>query len=98
MSIFNITSQIEPQHQAEGLPNISLQALLVQDPAGTAKLLDAAKQYGFFYLDFRTTPDSKAFLSLVDQIYRFEEQLFSLPQEQLMKYNVDEIGYMKLNG
>lgn len=93
-----MTSQADFQHQIKGLPTIDLQALLVQEPAETAKLLDAAKQYGFFYLDFRMTPDSETFLSLVDQIYRFEEQLFSLPQEHLMKYDVDELGYMKLNG
>ncbi len=93
-----MSSQTDAENQVECLPNIDLQALLVQEPAETAKLFDAAKQYGFFYLDLRTIPDSETFLSLVDQIYRFEEQLFSLPQEDLMKYDVDEIGYMKLNG
>lgn len=93
-----MTSQSNSQDSAQGLPNTDLQGLFDRDPAEATKLLDASKQYGFFYLDFRTISKSKTVLSLINQIYRFEEELFSLPQDYLMKYDVDEIGYMKLNG
>ena len=83
---------------SQGLPTINLQALFDQDAAETAILLDASKQYGFFYLDLQTISDSETVLSVIDQIYRFEEQFFSLPQDHLMEYDVGEIRYMKLNG
>ncbi|KAF7875070.1 hypothetical protein EAF04_002242 [Stromatinia cepivora] len=93
-----MTSQSNSQDPAQSLPTINLQGLFDLDPAEATKLLDASKQYGFFYLDFQTISKIKTVLGLIDQIYRFEEQLFSLPQDYLMKYDVDEIGYMKLNG
>ncbi|CAD6439605.1 cc19d793-7a5e-4e17-baa0-e62bef6a48b1 [Sclerotinia trifoliorum] len=91
-------SQSTCQDSAQGLPTTNLQGLFDQDPAEATKLFDASKQYGFFYLDFGTISKRKTVLSLIDQIYRFEEELFSLPQHYLMKYDVYEIKYMKLNG
>ncbi|TGO10551.1 hypothetical protein BTUL_0132g00240 [Botrytis tulipae] len=93
-----MTSHNNSQNSVQSLPTISLQGLFDQDPAEASKLLDASKQYGFFYLNFQTASNSETILDLINQIYRFEERLFSLPQEYLMIYDVDDLGYMKLNG
>ena len=80
------------------LPVIDLQALLAREHLETARLLAAAQEYGFFYLDLRGIADSEKKLKLIEDVYAFEGKLFDSPPEELIKYDVDVIGNMKLNG
>lgn len=77
---------------------INLQALRNENSIETEKLFIAAKEHGFFYLDLNTIPEAKGFEALVEEIYLIEEKLFSLSQKELMKYDIDKLGYLKLNG
>ncbi|KFY31661.1 hypothetical protein V494_07928, partial [Pseudogymnoascus sp. VKM F-4513 (FW-928)] len=90
--------QQQEHHQTSALVTINLQSLLDHSPTETYKLFTAAKDHGFFYLDFSTIADSARVRGLIDGIYAFQEQLFALGQEELLEYDVDKIGFMKLNG
>ncbi|KFY06201.1 hypothetical protein V492_08116 [Pseudogymnoascus sp. VKM F-4246] len=90
--------QQQQHHQTSNLVTINLQSLFDHSPSETRKLFTAAKEYGFFYLDFSTIADSAMVRGLIDGIYEFQERLFGLEQEELLEYDVDKIGFMKLNG
>ncbi|KAL8951565.1 MAG: hypothetical protein Q9222_002475 [Ikaeria aurantiellina] len=66
---------------------ISLPALENGDAVEASRLLDACCTSGFFYLDLSSVnPDlSKA----VHDIYQLEEDLFHLPEAELMKFDID---------
>lgn len=77
---------------------IDLQKLLDQDVQESAKLLAAAKEEGFFHLDFRQVDGCADMLRTVEEMYKFQNELFDLPQEQKLKYDIDNLSQMKLNG
>lgn len=80
------------------LQTIDLQKLLDNDPDEGSKLLTAAKEEGFFYLDYRQVPGNAQFLDMLKDMYAFQERLFQLSDEDKHRYDVDKLGYMKLNG
>ncbi|KAF7169968.1 hypothetical protein CNMCM5623_002492 [Aspergillus felis] len=61
------------------------------------KLALAAKEDGIFYIDF-TGHASSPFSGLVDEIYSLSRSLFDLSIEEKMRYDVDKMGMLKLNG
>lgn len=80
------------------LQTIDLQKLLENDPDEGFKLLTAAKEEGFFYLDYHQVPGNAQFLDMLRDMYAFQERLFQLSEEDKRRYDVDKLGYMKLNG
>ncbi|KAI9685954.1 MAG: hypothetical protein M1820_010709 [Bogoriella megaspora] len=85
-------------YNASLLKVVNLQALLDDDQQERDKLFAAVKDEGFFYLDFRHVEGSSIILELLEDMFRFQEELFSLPDDQKTKYDVDTLSYMKLNG
>lgn len=76
---------------------INLPFLQHGDVNETSRLLDVCCTSGFFYLDLSSiNPDlSKA----VDDIYQLEEDLFRLPEGELMSFDIDVLSPSnKLNG
>lgn len=80
------------------LYTINFQALLDNDSEERSNLLDAAQNQGFFYLDLTQTQDSAKLLGIVENVYSMQKKLFDLPLEEKLKYDVDNGGYMKING
>ncbi|KAL9073553.1 MAG: hypothetical protein Q9157_004700 [Trypethelium eluteriae] len=91
MSSLNSSSKVN-------LKIIGLQNLLKEDKHEYTKLLQAVKEEGFFYLDFRQIDHGAAMLNTIERMFKFQEDLFNLPQDQKMNYDVDSLSYMKLNG
>lgn len=66
------------------------------DTDEAATLLEACRHDGFFHLDIRTTGPE---ISLcVERMYELEEKLYSLPYEEKMLYDIDNLSELKLNG
>ena len=91
MSLGNLSSSIN-------LKVVDLQNLLKQDEGEDEKIFQAVKEEGFFYLDFRRVDQSGAMLDMVERLFNFQESLFNLSVEEKMKYDVDILSHMKLNG
>ena len=61
-----------------------------------ARLYRACCDDGFFYLDMQGTAEDID--AAVEDIYRLETQLFTMPEEELMRYDIDKMSPKKLNG
>ncbi|KAF2203258.1 Clavaminate synthase-like protein [Delitschia confertaspora ATCC 74209] len=77
---------------------IDIQKLQDQVATEYEKLLSAAKEEGFFYLDFSNMPDWLHFSNVVGGVYDLEKELFDLSEEEKLSFDVDKHGPMKLNG
>lgn len=77
---------------------INIQRLLDEDTEECARLLVAAKEEGFFYLDFRQLEDNAAVLRTVDAVHNLQNELFDLPEDEKFQFDVDNLSPMKLNG
>ena len=67
------------------------------DKHEAAKLLKAASLDGFFYLDLQ----GSAFAALIDvteDVFALSKALFGLSEEEKLRYDIDELGRLKLNG
>ena len=78
------------------LESISLAKLQKKDTQESGRLFNACCQDGIFYLDMSDT--SPKVLPAVDEIYRLQKELFNLPEESLLQYDIDNLSPMKLNG
>lgn len=75
---------------------IDFQALSNSDQEQQSRLFRACCDDGFFYLDMAgTAVDIEA---AVEDIYKLEQELFSLPESELLKYDIDKLSPTKLNG
>ncbi|KAL9082734.1 MAG: hypothetical protein Q9165_008802 [Trypethelium subeluteriae] len=90
-------SSLKPSSKVN-LKTIDLQSLLREDDHECTKLLQAVTKEGFFYLDFRQMDQGAAMLDTVERMFKFQEDLFNLPEDQKLKYDVDRLSFMKLNG
>ena len=78
------------------LPTIFCHSLISNSSLEIRALFDACRSSGFFYLDMRSThPD---FTSVVSEIYALSRQLFDLPINELLAYDVDTLSPLKLSG
>ena len=75
---------------------ISLRRLLDGDASEAEKLFMACKTSGFLYLDFEDAGHGME--ELVKGIFKLDEDLFRLPQDELLRYDVDILNSLKLNG
>ena len=78
------------------LRTICLECLKRGDTAEEVKLFQACKEDGFFYLNLKKL--DPGLLDAVQQIYRLNEDIHALPNEEKMHYDVDKQSKMKLNG
>ena len=78
------------------LETISYEALRDGSEVEATKLFNACCRDGVLYLDMAgTEPD---ILKVVDDIYALEQEIFDLPEEELMEYDIDVLSSTKLNG
>lgn len=62
------------------------------------KLYAAAAEDGIFYLDFSEDQNEFGLTNLTEGIYSLSRSLFDLDLEEKLRYDVDKIGELKLNG
>lgn len=91
------TSEPSPDLPVAELETISLKRLYAGDLVESAKLFNACKKDGIFYLDLQH-PDYDDFLRTADKIYALAGELFDLDLAEKLEYDVDKLGRMKLNG
>ncbi|KAL9109987.1 MAG: hypothetical protein Q9187_008106, partial [Circinaria calcarea] len=78
------------------LQRVRLDLLQVGNAAESEKLFAACRNEGFFYLDFQ---HAKSIIpEVVEGIYTLEEELFNLLEQEKLRYDVDKLSKMKLNG
>ncbi|PYH48032.1 putative oxidoreductase [Aspergillus saccharolyticus JOP 1030-1] len=77
------------------LETVSLVGLREGSPAAVQALLRAARKQGIFYLDLSSI---SADGDTVTRLYQLAQDLFRLPLEQKMQYDVDRLGEWKING
>ncbi|KKK15687.1 hypothetical protein ARAM_006617 [Aspergillus rambellii] len=80
------------------LKTIRLQGLRDGSLEEKRKLVAAAQEDGIFYLDFNDDLGELKVSDLIEGIYNFSKSLFALDLEEKMKYDVDKVGELKLNG
>ena len=76
---------------------INYKRLAANDLGEAEKLFRACQTDGFFYLDL-DNPDDQIALNSVDDVYALAKALFALDEAEKLKYDVDKLGEMKLNG
>jgi isopenicillin N synthase-like dioxygenase len=69
------------------LVTISLSKLVTNSEDEHARLFDAARSLGFFYLDMRGSPAGERLLREANDMFALMEDFFSLPLEEKQKYN-----------
>ena len=75
---------------------INLEALGVGDKEEQSRLFGACCDDGFFYLDIEGT--TAGFGASVEEVYQLEHELFILPEQELLQYDIDNLSSKKLNG
>ena len=69
---------------------ISFQALIDGDKTEHERLFWACSDADFLYLDMNGT--ALGLSGTVEDTYELEKQVFSLPEEELMRYDIDKIS------
>ncbi|KAI9739819.1 MAG: hypothetical protein M1834_006540 [Cirrosporium novae-zelandiae] len=77
------------------LQTIDFGRLHAGDKAEGARLLDACKSFGFFYL---ALPQDEKTQTMIQQMYSLIKGVHNLEDEEKMRYDVDKLSKMKLNG
>lgn len=81
------------------IKEISLQRLQMNDMIESQNLLIACMEDGVFYLNLHDyTNQDGSLLSLSKEIFSVSQQLFDLPLEEKMSYDIDKNGIMRVNG
>ena len=91
-----------PHGSSEPIPvaqllTIDVSRLQEGDEAEAAKLFNASKEDGAFYLNFA----DRKYINLIETvecIFTLAKELFHLSEEEKMKYDIDLLGKLKLNG
>ncbi len=91
-------SGVDEQKQlpAAELKIVDCKALQKGDETECKRLFDVCCTDGFFYLDINGMQNG--IFESVDRIYALEKELFDLPENVLMKYDIDKQSPQKLNG
>ena len=93
-------------HVASGLPEnfpaaqlrtVRFRKLQDGSMSESRKLLDAAINDGFFYLDL-TDPGEETFLNHVDEMFALSKVKFDLEESIKLDFDVDLLSPLKLNG
>lgn len=85
--------------QSAQITEVSLQQLEMGDKTETSKLLAACREDGVFYLNLRDHENHDGpLLSVSTEIFNLSKELFELPLEEKMNYDIDKAGNMKVNG
>lgn len=79
------------------LLTIDISRLEEGDEAEAAKLFKASKEDGAFYLDFSNHRDM-GMLEAVENVFAISKEIFDLSEEEKLRYDVDLLGSLKLNG
>ena len=64
------------------ISRISLGKLLSKDPTESARLFEACRTYGFFYMDLTDSPEGEALLKQSDDVLELAKAAFALPMEE----------------
>jgi len=75
---------------------LNFEALRDGDNIEATRLFDACCKDGFFYLDMSGTESN--IQTAINDMYELEQQLFDLPERELMQYDIDKLSPKKLNG
>ena len=67
------------------------------DTTEAAKLFKAAKEDGIFYLNLQDR-HFVGIIDTVDEVFALSNALFSLNEEEKIGFDIDKLGYLKLNG
>ena len=67
------------------------------DKEEAAKLLEAAKEDGVFYLDLEDQRFMRV-IDTVDKVFALSKELFDLSEDEKMEYDIDKLSKLKLNG
>jgi len=74
------------------LTTLHLHKLIAGDADEHARLYDASKALGFFYLDMRGCAEGDALLNSAERLFDVSRDVFSLPLEEKNKYNFAKEG------
>ena len=83
--------------QTAHLKTILLSSLLDGDEISTTDLVEAGVQDGFFYIDLRNS-EAQCLLDILEELFQLNAALFSLPEDELIKFDLDIIGPSKIDG
>lgn len=75
---------------------INFNRLQAGDEVESAKLFKACTGQGFFYLDLQDV--DPVVLQAIEQVYQLDEDLYNLPDEEKLRFDVDKLSPLKLNG
>jgi isopenicillin N synthase-like dioxygenase len=83
-----------------GLPIAQLQTVRLDllrecNSVEAQKLLEACQTDGYFYLDIRNVDVD---FGVLDRMYELCREIFSLPLDDKLLYDVDKLSSLKLNG
>lgn len=92
-----VASGLPENLSAAQLRTIDLRSLQDGSMSEIGKLLDAAIDDGFFYLDL-TDPGAENFLIRVDEIFAMSKAIFNLEETIKLHFDVDLLGPLKVNG
>lgn len=92
-----VTTSIPENLPAAKLRTIRLHKLQDGSMSEASKLLDAAINDGFFYLDL-TDPGEDMFLNHVDEMFTLSKAIFDQEESVKLDYDVDLLGPLKVNG
>ncbi|KAH7045233.1 hypothetical protein B0J12DRAFT_603475 [Macrophomina phaseolina] len=82
-----------------GVHEVSFDLIKDGNQTEAAKLLEACREDGIFYLNLKHLDGSDSqLLQNSASIYHLAKQLFDLPTEEKMKYDIDLFGSTKVNG
>lgn len=74
------------------LESISLNALENDSSSEGARLFDACRQYGFFYLNLEATATGQELLEVVGKLFPLSKEVFELSQEEKQQYDLKDKG------
>ncbi|EKG19866.1 hypothetical protein MPH_02793 [Macrophomina phaseolina MS6] len=82
-----------------GVHEVSFDLIKDGNQTEAAKLLEACREDGIFYLNLKHLDGSDSqLLQNSASIYHLAKQLFDLPTEEKMKHDIDLFGSTKVNG
>ena len=79
------------------LHTINIGSLYEGDKEEAAKLFQAAREDGVFYLNLQDRRFA-GMVDTVDDIFALSKDLFNLSEEEKMKFDIDKLGKLKLDG
>lgn len=94
--VFQTAMGSAEQNPVAQVQTIRFEGLNNGDADEQARLYRACCDDGFFYLDMQGTAENID--AAVEDIYTLETQLFTMPEEELIRYDIDKLSPQKLNG